>query len=248
MDLKTKTIKSAAWLTTARLFSQLVSWLVTLVLARLLTPADYGVFAIALGVVSFLELFHEFGLGAAIVQCRDLTKIQLNTIFWIISGSSLAIVLLTFLSAGLLAQFYAEPQLVWILPFLSLVFLVNSLGLVSQSLLTKEINFRDRAIAEAFGVVAAAGVSFGLAYHGYGVWALVLGHLARATLRSAAMCAFSRWLPGLSIALAEIKGIVKFGLTVAGSNAVTEISHFANISIISRFLGTFNLGLYTVGD
>lgn len=248
MDLKTKTIKSAAWLTIARLFSQAVSWLVTLVLARLLTPADYGVFAIALGVISFLELFHEFGLGAAIVQCRDLTKIQLNTIFWIISGSSLAIVILTLVAAGILAQFYDEPQLLWILPILSLVFLVNSLGLVSQSLLTKEINFRDRAIAEALGVVGAASVSFVVAYQGYGVWALVSGHLARATLRSAALSAFCGWLPGLRVSFSQVKGIINFGLTVAGSNAVNEISHFVNVSIVARFLGTFNLGLYTVSD
>src|SRR5205823_4056597 len=132
--------RSAAWYAGARVWTQGLSWAVTVLLAAWLTPVDYGLFAMALGVVTFLELFQELGMGTAIVQRRDLTSPQVNTIFWIVSSASLALVLVASLGAGPVARFYAEPRLVWMIRILSLTFLLNSLGMVSESLLMREID------------------------------------------------------------------------------------------------------------
>ena len=222
MDLNTQVIKSTVWYVTTRLWTQLLSWAVTLVLARLLTPKDYGLFAMSLAVVTFLELFQEFGFGVAIIQRQDLSRRQLNTMFWIVSTASLAIVAVAFLGAELVATFYREPQLIWMVRILSLTFLLNSLGMVPYSLLTKEIDFKHRSLAEGFGVVASAGVAIILAYLSYGVWALVLGQLAKAVARNISMTVFCGWFPGFETSLSGMKGIMKFGLQIAGAGGIVN--------------------------
>lgn len=246
MDLKTKAIKSTVWYVGTRVWMQAVSWGVTIVLARILAPADYGLFAMALTVITFMQLFQEFGLGVSIVQRQNLSKPQINTIFWLLSVVSVVIVALTFIGAEFGARFYNEPRLIWIIRILSLTFLFNSLGVVPYSLLTKEIDFRGRSLAEAVGVVTSAGVSLVMAYVGYGVWALILGQLIRAIVRNLAMFISSKWLPGFEISFVEMREILKFSLRVAGSSTLGTLSETVNNAIVGRFLGGYNLGLYSM--
>src|SRR5687768_14177820 len=140
MDLKTKAIKSTVWYVGTRVWVQALSWGVTLVLARLLSPEDYGLFAMAFTVITFMELFQEFGLGVSIIQRPNMSKFQINAIFWLLAGASILIVVFTFLGAEFASRFYEEPRLVWMIRILSLSFLFNSLGVVPYSLLTKEID------------------------------------------------------------------------------------------------------------
>src|SRR5436305_1426035 len=107
-DMKTHTLHSTVWYAGTPLSTQALSWAVTLVLARLLTPEDYGLFAMAQTFIFTFELLQEFGLGAAIVQRQHLTREQLNAIFWIVCGTSLAVATVVCFSAGLAARFYGE--------------------------------------------------------------------------------------------------------------------------------------------
>jgi teichuronic acid exporter len=248
MDLKTKAIKSTVWYVGTRVWVQAISWGVTLVLARLLSPEDYGLFAMAFTVITFMELFQEFGLGVSIVQRQNLSKPQINAIFWVLFAASVVIVVSTFLGAGFAARFYNEPRLVWIVPILSVTFLFSSLGVVPYSLLTKEIDFRGRSLAEASGVVVSSGISLALAYMDFGVWALVLGQLAKAGVRTLAMFISSKWVPGFEISFVEMREILKFSLRVAGASTLGTLSDTVNIAIVGRFLGGYNLGLYSMAN
>lgn len=248
IDLRTRAMKSTIWYATTRLWTQALSWGVTIILARLLTPNDYGLFAMALTVITFLEMFQEFGLGVAIIQRQKLMRQQLNAIFWIVSAASLAITALAICGARIVANFYNEPRLVWMIHILSLTFLLNSFGMVPYSLLTKEIDFKKRSLAEAYGVVASAAVTLILAYLGYNVWALVFGHLVKTALRNTAMTVFCRWIPGFQTSFADMKEIMKFGLNVVGSLGISTLSEVANTSIIGRFLGGHTLGLFSMAD
>jgi teichuronic acid exporter len=248
MELNTQVIRSTAWYVATRLWTQVLSWAVTLVLARLLSPKDYGLFAMSLAVVAFLELFQQFGFGVAIIQRPSMTKQQLNAIFWIVSTASLAVVVVAFLGAGLVATFYREPRLIWMVRILSLTFLLNSFGTVPYNLLTKEIDFKHRSLAEGFGVVTSAGVAIILAYLSYGVWALVLGHLARAAVRNASMSIFCGWIPGFEVSFSGMSGIMRFGLQIAGASGISTLSEVANTSIIGRFLGGSDLGFYSMAE
>jgi len=248
LDLKSRVINSTAWFATTRLWMQALSWGVTLILARLLTPGDYGLYAMALAFITLLDLLREFGLGSAIIQRQDLDRRQINAIFWIVAGTSVVLVGLSFLGAPLASRYYGEPRLVWLVRILGVMFLLNSFGTVPYSLLTKEIDFRKRSLAEASGVVASVGTSLSLAYLGYGVWALVIGNLVKIAVQNVFLSVFCRWLPGVEVSFVDIRNILTFGMRVAGSNAIGKLSAVANPMIIGRFLGGPDLGLYTMAD
>ena len=247
-DLRTRAIKSTGWLLTFRLGSQLLSWAVAIVIARFLTPADYGLFAMALTVVAAIELFREFGLGAAIIQRHDLTAEHLNTIFWIVALVGTALVVILWVGAELAAAFYAEPRLVWLLRILGLTVLFNIIGFVPYSLLTKEIEFLRRSVAAMLGAVSSSVVALSLAYLGYGVWALVVGQLVNAAIFNMALLVAARWLPGLRLSFRNMGEIFKFGLRLAAVSAVGLCSPIVNRVLIGRFLGGPALGLFTMAE
>jgi O-antigen/teichoic acid export membrane protein len=244
--IRAQAVKSAAWYGGTRLWGQLLSWVVTILLARLLVPADYGLFAMASSVLTMLELLQEFGLGTAIIQRRDLTRAQINGVFWIVFGTSLALTTATMLAAGAIGGFYAEPQLAGVLRVLCLMFLLDSVGMVPYNLLSKALDLRRRSIAEVIGSVAKTLVSLGLAYAGFGVWALVWGHLTRAVVLNGALLAFSGWWPGLQVTRKGMGGVLTFGLRIAGTHLVGSVSPALTALILGRFLGGAALGLYAM--
>jgi O-antigen/teichoic acid export membrane protein len=246
--LHTLAVKSAAWYGATRLWGQAVSWGVTVLLARLLMPADYGLFAIALSVLAVLELLQEFGLGTAIVQRQDLTRSQINAIFWVVTVTSVLLTATTFAVAGPVSQFYAEPRLTWTLRILCLTFLLNSLGMVPYNLLTKAIDLRHRSLAEALGTAASAVVALGLAWLGYGVWSLVLGHLARALVLNASMAFFAGWCPGLEVSFRGMRSVIAFGVRIAATHLVGTFSPATTTFILARLLGAPAVGLFTMAQ
>jgi O-antigen/teichoic acid export membrane protein len=246
--LRTVAVKAAAWYGATRLWGQALSWGVTIVLARLLTPADYGLYAMALSVLLMLELLQEFGLGTAIVQRHDLTRAQINGIFWIVTGTSLVLAAATFAAAPLAASFYAEPRLTWTLRILCFNFLLNSVGMVPYNLLTKAINLRHRSLAEASGAAASAIVAFVLAWLGFGVWALVLGYLARAVVLNGSLAAFAGWRPGLDASFQGMRSVLAFGMRVAGMHLISNFSPTITTFIVARLLGPASVGLYSMSQ
>ena len=246
-ELRRRAVKSTAWFGVTRIGGQVSVWLVTIVLARLLTPADYGLFAMALSVLAFVEIFQEFGLGAAIIQRQQVTREQLNAVFWIVVGASTALAGVVVLTADYAGVFYGEPQLPALLRVLSLAFVLNSFGMVPQTLLTREIFLHRRSMAEAAGVMLSIPTALGLAYLGYGVWALVVSHVARAVTFNLTLAIVAQWRPGLAVTLVDMRGILGFGLRIFSVHVIVTIANAVNVGIIGRLLGGHSVGLYSMG-
>jgi O-antigen/teichoic acid export membrane protein len=247
-DLKTRAIRSTAWYVASRLTVQTVSWLATIAVARYLTPADYGLFAMAFTVIAALQIVQEFGLGSAIVQRDDLTPGQLNAIFWIVAGLGAVVMGLLWLAAPAVAAFYEQPRLAGIVRLLAVTFLLSALGLVPYSLLTKEIQFKRRSMAETAGAMTAAIVSVLLAYLGYGVWALTFSYVIAGVVRNVGLALAARWVPGTEVVWRGLGGILRFGMHMTGASTIRSLSPVVNRVIIGRLLGGPALGLYSMAD
>jgi O-antigen/teichoic acid export membrane protein len=244
--LRALAVKSAAWYGGTRLWGQLLSWVVTILLARLLIPADYGLFAMAYSVLTALELLQEFGLGTAIIQRQDLTRRQINGVFWIVVGSSVALTAAVLLAADAISGFYVEPQLPGILRVLCLTFILNSIGMVPYNLLSKALDLRRRSIAEVVGTGVKTLGTLALAYAGFGVWALVWGHLARAVVLNGALLTFAGWWPGLQVERKGMRSVLTFGLRITGMNLIGNSSPAITTLILARLLGGTAVGLYAM--
>jgi O-antigen/teichoic acid export membrane protein len=246
--LRTLAVKSAAWYGATRLWGQLISWAVTVLLARMLAPEDYGLYAIALSVLAMVELLQEFGLGTALIQRQDLTRGQISAVFWVVASTSLLLTALTMMAAGSISRVYGEPALAWPLRLLCLTFLLNSLGTVPYSLLTKSINLRRRSLAEAFGVTASALVALSLAYLGFGVGALIAGHLARALVVNVGLAFFAGWAPTRAVDFRGMRKLLTFGISVAGSQLVSTFTTTTNTFVIARLLSSTAVGLFSMAQ
>jgi teichuronic acid exporter len=244
-DLRTRVANATFWAGANRLWTQTISWATTLILARLLTPAEYGLVAMALTVVTVMRLLQEYGLGVAIIQRKQLSTEHINAIFWIYLSISGAFTILAFFIALPAASFYHEPRLTWVIRILSLTFLANALGTVPYSLLTKAIDLKRRSLAESASVLSASVFTLTLAFLGYGFWALVAGQLVVAVVRNLALWYLSGWMPGARMRFDGMPGIFRFGLTVAGTVGANQINDVIQSAVVGRQLGSQALGYYS---
>ncbi|HWP45689.1 MAG TPA: MOP flippase family protein [Candidatus Limnocylindrales bacterium] len=246
MGLKTKTINAFLWVSSAKIVNQLVSWLVTVLLARLLLPSDFGLIGMAWIFIGFLDLMNELGVGAAIIQKKNLDEDDLNSTFWISVLSGLFFYLTAFLLAPGVAIFFNNDKLTSVLRVLSLVFIIGALKTIPFNLLTKELAFAKRSIAEFLSVLIGGIFSATLALLGGGVWSIVYGTLLQNLILSALAFYFAPWKPKPVFLLEKVKQLLSFGVSIAGSRVLWYFYTSSDSLIIGKFLGDKLLGFYAM--
>ena len=186
-ELKNKGLKSSAWNFLNLLTNQLRNFIVTLVLARLLTPADFGLVSMAMVLNSILDFFVDFGFSSAIIRKKQISETETSTVFWlnIIIGGICS--LLVFCCAPLFSWFYEMPQLKSVVRVTSWSFLISSFGTLQTALFQRMLNFQMPFKAKLFSSIVSGILGIALAIYGFGVWALVFSNLSGWLLYSGAV-------------------------------------------------------------
>ena len=246
MNLKDKTINAFLWASSAKVISQGFSWIVTILLARLLLPSDFGLLAIAWIFVGFLDLVIEMGIGAAIIQRKETDDDALYSIFWFSIIIGICFYLIVFFLAPTFSRFFSNENLTNVLRMLAFIFVIGSFQIVPFNLLTKELEFKKRSIAEFLGVFSGGTLSIVLAILGYGVWSLVYGPILRYLVFAIMFFYFSQWRPKPVFMFKKIKSLLNFGFSVAGSRVLVYFYSNADAMIIGKILGNIFLGYYVM--
>ena len=235
------------WSLGMRFLSQLFTWAIMLYIMRILSPGDYGLMALALVFMSFLNFITDMGLGTAIVQKKDLKEEEIDTVFGFSLTISLCICGLQIGMASFVADYYDEPELFLILCVLSVTFLISSLALIPSSLLRRDLSFKKLALTEFSTALCGSIVTLILALLGMGVWALVYGVIA---LRVVKMLIFWYLRPYFSRPRFGFKGmlpILAFSGRVTLSHAIWYFYATAAASlIVGKVMGTEMLGYFNV--
>jgi O-antigen/teichoic acid export membrane protein len=232
------------WTSGGRLLVQAATWVVSLLIARILTPRDYGIAAMASLYVGFAQMVAELGIGAAIVQRSTLTR---QTVAALTGVSFIAGVLLALVSLPVgmgLSAFYREPLLVAIVAVYGLNFIPASFKSVSGALLSREMAFQKLTILALLESVAASLTTLALALNGWSVWSLVLGNTAGLCLSALVS---RKWAhPGFSLNLASLRGTgtLSFGSRILVSRIAWYIYASTDFLIIGRRIGAQALGQY----
>jgi O-antigen/teichoic acid export membrane protein len=237
------------WITWSRGVLQVLAFATTLLVARILVPADYGVMALAGFWTAIAGMLAEMGLGSAIIQFRDLDRREIDTCFWI--TMTLAVVSCAALSLGapLIAQWFAVPRLAEVLPVLSLILPLTACRVVSDSLLRKRLEIDRVSQAEVISGIVTLPVTFGCAVAGLGVWALVIGALVNPAVRSVATFAFAPWYPGLRVGGERVKDVIHFSLATLGVKVMWALRESANTLVIGKITGQVaTVGLYSMAE
>ncbi|MDR4513796.1 lipopolysaccharide biosynthesis protein [Nitrosomonas sp.] len=248
MDIKAKVLSGLRWTISARFASQLFSWMVTIIVIRLLNPEDYGLLAMATVFISFLILLNTLGLDAPLVQKKDLTEDERRRIFGVIILANLAIFVGLFLTAPFIAQFFDEQQLTAIIRVLSLSFLIDIFLLLPLAKLDREIAFKHRSIIEFVTAVISSLATLALAYYGFGVWSLVYGSLLSHLLRTIGMNLIAPSWCKPDFSLTGLKQLFLFGSYVTMERGLWHIHSESDKLIGGRFMGADLLGYFAVAS
>jgi O-antigen/teichoic acid export membrane protein len=246
LPLRTRVARSIFWLAWSRGMLQLLSFATTVLVARVLVPADYGVMALAGIFIGTAGMLTEMGLAGAIVQFRDLGRRELNTCFWIIMTLAIIAYAVLALGASVIAEWFAVERLAEVLPILALALPVTACSIVSDSLLRKRLALDRVSQAEIIRSVVTLPVMLYCAIAGFGVWALVIGFLVGSLVRSVAIFAFAPWLPGLRIGGRRAKEMLHFSLMTLGSTILWALQEQADTLVIGKVTGQVTVGLYSM--
>ena len=246
-SLRTRVVSGFAWGAGAAGAVQVSRLVFGVVLARLLTPHEYGLAGMALVFAALVLNVSDLGLGAGLVQRAKITEADRSTVFWtslalggVLAGAGLAL-------SGPVASFYGEPDVRPLFAAVSIAFLVTALGRTHAALYQRDMAFRAISVRVMAATLTAGVVAVVLAALDYGPWALIGMHIANGVVTTLLLWTLSPWRPRFMYSLTSLRKLGGFGLNVFGSK-IAEYLHVSSDKIlVGRFLGSSALGFYNIG-
>ena len=244
-DLRNKAKRGFVWNTVERLVTNGIQFILTVILARLLSPDDYGIIAMPAIFLAIAQVFIDSGFANALIRKPDLNEKDLSTAFYFNVIVGVVAYLLLFVTSPLIATFFNTPILSQLLKVTALVVFLNSLGIVQQAVLTKKMDFKSQAVISAISTFVSGVLGVWMAYSGYGVWALVLQQVSAALLRVVMLWGYGRWKP-LWIWSKESFGYLwNFGSKVIIIGLLDTIYNNVYAFVIGKKYNAKDLGNYT---
>ena len=231
----TKTVEQqvahgASYLIFFKSSSQVVSWVFTFLVARVLSPADYGLMTMATTLTAYAALFSNMGLGSAIIQRKNCTQRELSSVFWFSVSLGIGIGIIAFFLAIPTGLLFGEKRVIPLTRAVSLLFIIEGIQIVPLSLLMRNMHFKKTGLTESLGVIISSIAIFLMALSGLGVWALLLGYILKSLFNLILYFWFSKWVPGASFNFKEVRGYLSFGLKVMISGGLAY-----SVSFVERF-------------
>jgi len=236
--------RAAIWDFGGRLANYVVLFVVGVVLTRLLSPAEFGAFAIVLSVITFSSIFIDLGFRSAIVQSQGTTQEQLSTVFYLNLALAVVIFAVFIGGAGYIERFYAISGLRNYIWAASLLFVINALALIPGGLLQKELRLKALSLINTSAAAISGGIAITLALLGFGIWTLVAQQVISALVILIGTLVLSRWLPSFSFNPAAIKSLWHFGVRMFLSGFLETVFTRLDVFIIGKIFPIQTLGYY----
>jgi len=244
-DLKKKSVRGGMVTMLAQAVTIVVQLTSTVVLARLLSPEDYGVMAMVMAVTAFAGLFREMGLSSAAIQKKDLTRGQQSNLFWLNVAMGGLLTLIVALGSPMVAWFYQKPELTSVTLALSANFFIGSLATQHGAMLVRRMQFGRKSVATIVGAVVNLIVAISLAMRGMGYWSLVWGTLLGGITSTILILVLSPFKPELPSKGQGIREMLGFGANVTAFNFVNYFARNLDNLLIGRVWGAGALGNYS---
>lgn len=246
--LGTRTLRGMTWAYSSYVGGRLLILASTAILARILTPADFGVVALAITFMALLDGLADLGLGSALIIQReeDLYE-RANTAFVATVAIGFSLSVLVAACSPLVASFFHSPELQPIAAVLGVNFFLRSLGATPYAIAQKTLDFRTRTIAEFADVAVRGAVGVGLALAGLGAWSLVIAYLVGTVALDLAVWKMVEWRPRLRPKLSHLREMLGFGGKISAVSLMATAIANVDYVFIGRVLGASSLGLYTLG-
>jgi O-antigen/teichoic acid export membrane protein len=246
--LSHRTAHATLWSATEIAARYGVQIIVTIVLARLLAPSDFGLIAMLLVFTNIGAVLTDAGFGTALIQKQQTSADDESTVFWFNLATGVFAVALMWLGSNSIAAFFHQPALSDLTRAISWVLLFGALGTVPDALLTQKLEFRARARAQVVSSVTSGGIAIAVALAGYGVWSLIIQALAASGVRSACLWVFSHWHPRARFSTSSFRRLFGFGGFMLLSGLLNTVSVRLQSLLIGRLFDAEALGYYSLAQ
>ena len=245
MSLKKQASAGLIWTFAQQFGNQLIGFIVSLVLARILLPKEFGLIGMIAVFVSVGQALIHSGLTQSLIRTKGPDKKDYSTVFFFNLAASLLIYLIIYFSAPLIANFYNQPILVELVRLYCLIFIINAFSAVQQARLTKRMDFKTQALIALPATVASGVVGISLAYSGFGVWSLVWSQISLALISTIQLWIYAKWRPSLVFDWDIFRTHFKFGYQLTLSSLLNKVFNNIFLIVIGRFFSASQVGFYT---
>jgi len=239
-----QTIKSVVWSAVERFSVQAIQFVITIILARLVAPSEFGLIAMLAIFIAIAQSFVDSGFSSALVQKKNRTEIDFSTVFYFNIVISLLLYIVLFLSAPYIALYYKEPLLELICKWMGVSLIIQGLSVVQIAKLTVLLDFKTQAKASLIAVIISGLLGVCLAYYGYGVWALVIQSILNNLLNTFLLWVFAKWIPKLIFSWHSLKTLFSFGSKLLLSGLLSTIYINLYTLVIGRKYSAMDVGYY----
>lgn len=247
-SLKSSAVKGAIWTFIDKFSRQIIQFIIGIILARLLSPEDYGVIGMIGIFIAIAHTFTESGLGSALIQKKDCSDADYSTIFFFNLTIALLFYAIIFVSAPVIAHFYRLPILKGITRIVALQIIITGLTTVQVTRLTKELRFKEQSIISIVSMLVSGAAGLVMAFYGWGVWSLVFQTLIAQIVTSVCIWYLSKWKPKLVFSKNSFKQLWKFGSKILGSSLINTIYGNIYTMIIGKAFSPSQVGFYNRGN
>lgn len=244
-SLKKKTTKGVLWSAIERFSVQGVQFLVMIVMARLLTPEDYGLIGMLAIFMAVSQTLIDSGFSQALIRKKERTEIDNSTVFYFNLVVGLLLYFILFVVAPYVAKFYETPELTAIMRVICLGIILNSLAVVQRAILTSNIDFKTQAKASATAAIISGIIGVGMAYANYGVWALVGQQLTSLGVNTLMLWLYSQWRPSWCYSWKSFRDFFSFGSKLLASGLLETTYNNIYPIIVGKLFSAASLGHYT---
>lgn len=244
-SVKNKAIKGAGWSFADNIMNQGITFLVGLVLARLLTPEEYGLIGIILIFIALFNSIVDSGFSNALIRKNDAKDIDYNTVF--ITNMVLSIVLFfaLYFSAPAIAKFFDQPSLTPLTRVMGSVVIINAFAIIHRTILVKRVDFKTQTKVSLIASVASGVIGIAMAVAGYGVWSLVGQQISRQLLNSVFLWVWTKWYPKIQFSIESFKELFSFGWKLLVSGLIDTVWREIYQVVIGKCYSAETLGQYT---
>ena len=246
-DRSTSVISNFLWRFLERSGAQIVTFVVSIVLARLLAPEVYGSVALVTVIITILQVFVDSGLGVALIQKKNADDLDFSTVFYFNIVICFGIYILVFFAAPFIADFYKDSTLTAVIRVLSLTVVVSGVKNVQQSYVSKNLLFKRFFFSTLGGTVIGAIIGIWMAYMGLGIWALVSQQLSSVAVGTAILWITVTWRPKWCFSFARLKGLFSYGWKILASSLIETVYQDARQLIIGKMYQPADLAFYNKG-
>lgn len=246
-NIKKSVISNLFWRFSERTAAQGVGFIVSVVLARLLTPEDYGLIGLITVFISIASVFVSSGFGNALIQKKDATQTDFSSVFYFSIAMGLIMYAILFICSPLIAKFYNEPLLIPVVRVLSISIVIAGINSVQQAYVSKTMQFKRFFFSTIIGTGISAIIGIFMAYKGYGVWALVAQTLSNQVIDTCILWFTVKWRPTLEFSFDEMKRMFSFGWKLLFSSLLDTVYNNLYSLVIGKFYSARDLGYYNRG-